>query len=405
MSAASTIPRAGLIGVSGYGRVYLQLALDCQRRGELQLVAAVVINPQEEATTVAELRGLGCEVFADYEAMLEKHRGALELCLIPTGIAWHTRMTVAALAAGANVLVEKPLACSLEEVRTVETAAAKAGRFVAVGFQDFYEPATWWLKEQLMAGVIGEIRSVRFLGQWPRGRSYFTRNNWAGRVAVDGVPVLDSPLSNAFAHFVNLSLYFASPRANDAAAAQVESVELFRAHEIENFDTAVVRLRTEDGVALWLGATHACRETREPEIIVTGASGSVVWRHENDVRIAVVGGAARHHKVADQYAARRAMMTAVLRRLADPAVAICGPGVAARHTAIVEQIARTGKILTVPEHLIGWNSVDGPAAAVPVVAGLEAALGRAYANGTTLAQAGFQVTRPSSAVSEGRVAR
>jgi predicted dehydrogenase len=267
-----------------------------------------------------------------------------------------------------------------------------------VGFQDFYEPATWWLKQQLMAGVIGAIRSVRFLGQWPRARSYFTRNNWAGRVTVDGVPVLDSPLSNAFAHFVNLSLYFASPRAHDAAMAQVESVELFRAHEIENFDTAVVRLRTEDGAALWFGATHACRENREPEIIVTGDSGSVIWRHENDVRIIVPGRETKHHKVADQYAARRAMMTSVLRRLVDPTVVICGPGVAARHTAIVEQIARTGEIQTVPEHLIGWNSADGPAAAVPVVVGLEAALGRAYTSGTTLAQAGFRLSSAAAPV-------
>jgi predicted dehydrogenase len=405
MSAASTLPRAGLSGISGYGRVYLQLALDCQRRGELKLVAAVVINPQEEAATLAELRELGCEVFPDYESMLHQHRGALELCLIPTGIAWHTRMTLAALAAGANVLVEKPLACSLDEVRAIEVAAARAQRFVAVGFQDFYEPATWWLKQQLVAGAIGPIRSVRFLGQWPRSRAYFNRNNWAGRVAVDGVPVLDSPLRNAFAHFVNLSLYFASPKADDSATAQIESVELFRAHEIENFDTAVVRLRTEDGAALWFGATHACCENREPEITVTGAAGSAVWRHENDVRIVTPGRETREHKVADQFAARQAMMAAVLRRLTDPGAAICGPSVAARHTAIVEQIARAGEVQTVPQNLISWNSENGTAAAVPVIRGLEAALTRAYANGSTLASAGFRLAAAGAPVPEGRAAR
>jgi hypothetical protein len=120
---------------------------------------------------------------------------------------------------------------------------------------------------------------VRFLGQWPRPRAYFTRNDWAGRRVVDGVPVHDSPLSNAFAHFVNLSLCFASRSTDEGAAATVKSAELFRAHAIESFDTAVVRARTADGVALWFGATHACEMTREPEIVIQGEHGRVVWRH------------------------------------------------------------------------------------------------------------------------------
>lgn len=391
MSADPTIPRAGLIGISGYGRIYLQLVLDYHRRGELQLVAAVVINPEEEAAAVADLRKLGCAIYADYPTMLSRHGSALELCLIPTGISWHTRMTLAALAAGANVLVEKPLASSMAEVRDIENAARAAGRFVAVGFQDFYEPATFWLKRQLVDGVIGPIESVRFLGQWPRPRSYFTRNNWAGRLVVDGVPVLDSPLSNAFAHFVNLSLFFASARLDDAAEARVESAELLRAHAIESFDTAVVRLRTDDGVALWLGATHACRQTREPEIIVTGRRGRAVWRHERDVRIFVDDRLVNQHAVADAAAARHAMMGTILRRLRDPSVPICGPRIAARHTALIEAIAREGRIRTVPRELIGWESADGPSGAVPVIAGLEDALRRAYAAGDTLQSQGFQI--------------
>ena len=37
--------------------------------------------------------------------MLSAHEGGIDLCLIPTGIHWHARMTIAALRAGANVLV------------------------------------------------------------------------------------------------------------------------------------------------------------------------------------------------------------------------------------------------------------------------------------------------------------
>ena len=394
MAVDKKISRVGLIGISGYGRIYLQMALEHQRRGELRLVAAVVINPEEEAAAVAELRRLECEIFPTYEAMLKQHQGALELCLIPTGIAWHTRMTLAALAAGANVLVEKPLACSVPEVLAIKAGAARAGRFVAVGFQDFYEPATAWLKRELTTGAIGTVKSVRFLGMWPRPRAYFTRNNWAGRLVVEGVPVLDSPLSNAFAHFVNLSLYFACPRFEHAADGRVRSAELLRAHEIESFDTAVVRLQTEDRVDLWLGATHACRKNRDPEITITGSAGSAHWRHERDVRLTVAGGKTRSHRVADANGARRAMMTTIIRRLDDPSVSICGPDLAGHHTAVIEAVSAAAKIAGVPGRLVRWVPPETPEKAVPVVEGLEASLARAYETGETLLEAGFDVGAP-----------
>lgn len=403
MSIETKIPRVGLIGISGYGRVYLQLALDHHRRGDLRLVAVVVINPKQEETAIEELRGLGCEIFADFESMLERFRGQLDLCLIPTGIAWHTRMTLAALAAGANVLVEKPLASSVAEVSSIEAAAKHADRFVAVGFQDFYEPATAWLKEKLLAGAIGAVRSVRFLGQWPRSRAYFTRNDWAGRLEVDGVPVLDSPLNNAFAHFVNLSLFFASKHVDGEVDVRIESAELFRAHEIENFDTAVVRLRTMEGVGLWFGVTHSCQATREPEIVVQGDAGRVIWRHETEVQILTDSGPRQTRKVGDARSARHAMMATVLNRLHDPSVGICGPIIAGRHTALIEQIRSEDRVLTVPPALIEWSSTNGPADAVPVVAGLEEALALSYESGETLASAGFElggdvlpVTKPKS---------
>src|SRR5690606_37279986 len=112
--------------------------------------------------------------------MLREQRGRIDLCLIPTGIPWHARMTIAALRAGANVLVEKPLAGSIAEVEAVHAEEKRSGKFVAVGFQDLYDPGTAWLKKELVSGTIGTIQAVRFLGLWPRRRSYFTRNEWAG---------------------------------------------------------------------------------------------------------------------------------------------------------------------------------------------------------------------------------
>ena len=235
------IPRVGLIGVSGYARIYLQLVRELHDRGEINLVAAVVINSGEEPEAVGELQRRGATLYPGYEEMLAAHAGRLDLCLVPTGIPWHARMTVAALKAGANVLVEKPLAGSLADVAAIRDAERVSGRFVAVGFQDVYSTDAIWLKSRLCEGAIGRIQSIRFVGLWPRGTAYFERNHWAGRLQADGASVLDSPLNNAFAHFVNLALFFAGSEPGKSARARLESAELFRAHAIESFDTGVVR--------------------------------------------------------------------------------------------------------------------------------------------------------------------
>ena len=389
MIAPRERPRVALIGISGYGRIHLQLARECRDRGEIELVAATVINPEDEAENIAELTAHGCVIHSDYEKMLADNAGTIDLCLIPTGIPWHARMTIAALRSGANVLVEKPLAGSVAEVEAVQTAELEAGRFVAVGFQDLYEPGTAWLKEELVKGSIGTVQSVRFLGLWPRRRSYFTRNNWAGRLQVGGVPVLDSPLNNAFGHFVMLGLYFACQDSGDAARATPDEVELFRAHAIESFDTGVVKLHTPAGVKLWFGVSHVSHETVEPEIFIHGDAGTACWRYENETWLIDAQGRREQRAMPDITGSRRAMMAAVLRRLKQPGTPICGVRMARRHTEVIEAIHRMAPIHTFPSDQVNWVADDGVGSEIPEVAGLSSALRRAFTTQESLAKSGF----------------
>jgi len=390
------LPRVALIGVSGYARIYLELALAAKARGELDLAAAVIINPADEAATEAVLRSGGCRIYRDYEEMLQSESGRLDLCLIPTGIPWHARMTLAALKAGANVLVEKPLAGSLVEVADIRAAERASGRFVAVGFQDIYSPVNRWLKQQLCAGVIGRLHTVRFLGLWPRPAAYFTRNPWAGRLHADGTQVLDSPLNNAFAHFVNLGLYFAGTEPDSAASTQIESAELLRAHAIESFDTSVVRARSPEGISFWFGATHTCHAVREPEIYLEGTNGRVEWKHERTCVILPDGGPREERALPDITANRQSMFAAALARLRDPATAICSTALAQRHTAFVEAVHAAATVQTVPPGLVSWQSPAPGQPAVPVVDGLEAALTRAFADHSLLLQHGFSLQVPAA---------
>jgi len=393
MNAAPLKPaRVCLIGISGYGRVHLDLLREQRDGGTVEITAVVVINPDQEVAAVAELKQRGARIYADYEEMLRVHAGALDLCLIPTGIPWHARMTIAALRAGANVLVEKPLAGSNDDVATIHDEEKKVGRFVAVGFQDFYATEVLCLKKELLAGLIGPLRAVSFLGLWPRATYYFLRNTWAVRLRLDQVSVLDSPMNNAFAHFVNLCLFFAGPTLETSATAQQVEAELFRAHRIESYDTSVVRAMTSGGTGLWFGCSHACEQTQEPEVRIEGANGRVEWFHEQRCVVHFTDGTTREQILPDSMNMRRTMVATVLERLRNPLKQICDIEVAREHTALVEAIHRAATIRPVADEAIQWRPLLEGAAQVPCVQGLEVAMRKAFAERQLLREMGFNLS-------------
>jgi hypothetical protein len=194
-----------------------------------------------------------------------------------------------------------------------------------------------------------------------------------------------------------LSLYFAGAGGGPAAEARLEHAELFRAHDIESFDTGVARLRTGAGVALWFGASHACQTSLEPEIVITGTKGTACWRYESEASWTDAAGQAHRERLRDANGARRAMMAAALRRLHDRATAICTTEMAGRHTAVVESLHRVAAVSAFAPGSVSWSAGNGDATAIPSVQGLAEAMRRAYAAQITLAEAGF-----SSGVPAGR---
>lgn len=375
---ASRPPRVALIGVTGYGGIYLQLVRESLAKREINLVAAVIINRDHVPDIAAELSAGGTVIYSSSEEFFAKESGQIDLCLIPVGIQWHARLTIAALRAGMNVLVEKPLAGSLADVTAIRRAEADSGRWVAVGFQDLYALESRWLKEQLLGGVIGDLQDVRMIGLWPRPRAYFARNHWAGCIEADNALVLDSPLNNAFAHFVNLSLFFAGTSPTASTHCTIESADLFRAHPIEMFDTAVVRGVSPSGVRFWFGVSHATAATRQPEIFVRGSNGQAEWWHEQRCVVINTAGNRQIFPLPSTEESRQLMFASVLGRLSDPESFICTTEIAEAHTRFVEGVHHASSVRAFPASSIDWIPEPDTRSEIPSVHGLSEALGQAF---------------------------
>lgn len=93
----------------------------------------------------------------------------LDLVSIVAPTSLHLPVTLAALGAGANVLVEKPIAATREEATSMIEAAATAGRMLTVGHIERFNPAIRELHRRLDAGELGRIFQISAtrLGPFP----------------------------------------------------------------------------------------------------------------------------------------------------------------------------------------------------------------------------------------------
>lgn len=111
----------------------------------------------------------GVAAFGTYKAALADPR--VQVVLVATPPATHLELTLAALAAGKHVVLEKPPLLRAADFDQVEKAATEARRQVMVAENYFYKPMAEALRHVLAKGEIGEpqILSVRALKEQQTG--------------------------------------------------------------------------------------------------------------------------------------------------------------------------------------------------------------------------------------------
>lgn len=112
---------------SRHARIYSELP-------GAELLAVADINAERARAVAGEH---GCEAATDYRALVPRIRAAS--VAVPTEV--HREITLALLAAGIDVLVEKPIAASLSDAQDMVAAARRTGRVLAVGHTERYNPA------------------------------------------------------------------------------------------------------------------------------------------------------------------------------------------------------------------------------------------------------------------------
>lgn len=198
--------------------------------------------------------------------------------------------------------------------------------------------------------------------------------------------MLDSPLNNAFAHFLMLSLFFAGEHLETLGKWLHCQAELYRAQPIETFDTAAVRLSFPGGLESLWACTHSARGRIEPSLHFAGDAGEAVWRFDEGAVILPKGGAVQTLSSLPLLRHRSRMLEVVLRVLSGEDAFVCTTAVARAHTRLIVALHRQVPVLPVPEqHLERFG--DGGDAQIAIL-GVEGLLGSCLASGKLPSETG-----------------
>lgn len=150
----------GIIGCGGMMRGHVNGLVD--RKENVSFAWLCDIDPRQldqTAKIVTKHQSAAPKQTQRFEEVLAD--GDVDACIIATPHHWHTPIALAAMAAGKDVYVEKPISHVYQEGLLMMAAAEKYGRVVQQGIQMRSSPVTMKAEKLLKEGILGEVKVAR----------------------------------------------------------------------------------------------------------------------------------------------------------------------------------------------------------------------------------------------------
>ena len=217
----------------------------------------------DEAKTQKLASQFGVPAFTDMHRMMTD--ADVDVVVILTESGRHAEHTCALAKYGKHIVVEKPMALSLDDADAMIRVCDLAGIKLFVVKQNRFNVPVVQLRKALEQGRFGKLVLGTVRVRWSRDQKYYDQDSWRGTWALDG-----GVLTNQASHHVDLLEWM---------MGDVESVYAMTTTalvNIESEDTAVVALRFRNGALGVIEATTAVRpKDLEGSVSVLGEGGSV----------------------------------------------------------------------------------------------------------------------------------
>jgi predicted dehydrogenase len=165
-----------VIGTGNISRLHFEAYLTFPKRCKITRLADVY--PEKAEARKKEFK-LDAQVSGSYKDILKDP--LIDLVSICTPPYVHAEAAIAFLKAGKHVIIEKPMAASLEECDAMIRAAKKSGKVLSPVAQNRFRDPVMNLKAVLDSGKAGKVTHAQIDSHWWRGHSYYDlwwRGTW-----------------------------------------------------------------------------------------------------------------------------------------------------------------------------------------------------------------------------------
>ena len=218
----------------------------------------------------------GIKAYSDFEEMLAD--GEIDAVCICTPSGFHAENAINALNARKHVVLEKPMALSLEDCDRVEKACDESGCKLTVICQLRFSDDVQKIKQLVKENAFGKLVFCDLYMKYWRSEEYYSSSPWKGTVKMDG-----GALMNQGIHGVDAMLYIMG----DANIISAKTRTTY--HNIEAEDTAVAMLEFENGALGVIEAATCVCPGSSRRIELRGSKGAAVLEENSIVKLVLDG--------------------------------------------------------------------------------------------------------------------
>ena len=248
-----------LVGCGRISKKHSELLGEKQIKGA-SLVAVCDINTNKAKTLGSKFK---IPYYQDMHLMLQNEDIDIIVILTPSGL--HAKHTTELAKYKKHIIVEKPMALTLDDADAMIKACDENGIRLFVVKQNRYNLPVQQLKKALDSNRFGKLVLGTVRVRWCRTQEYYDQDEWRGTWKYDG-----GVLTNQASHHIDLLEW---------CMGEVESVfakSMTALVDIETENTAIVTVKFKNGALGIIEATTAIRpKDLEGSLSIMGATGSV----------------------------------------------------------------------------------------------------------------------------------
>ena len=250
----------------GCGRIAVN-HIKAVRNNDLELVALCDLIPENIDVLLGKTEFItSASRYTDYKKMLEEHP-EIELVAIATDSGVHAKIALYCINQGKNIIVEKPMAMSMQDATEMIKRSEEKGVKLAVCHQNRFNVAVQEMRKAVENGRFGKLSHGSISVRWNRNKTYYEQAPWRGKWASDG-----GALMNQCIHGIDLLRWMMGDEVEEVYGATRQQFHDY----LECEDVGIAILKFKNGaIGTIEGTVNVFPKNLEETLYLFGETGTV----------------------------------------------------------------------------------------------------------------------------------